>query len=283
MGETLGALVAGLVLTALATPGTVWSQNGVVSGARETVQPQVAVTPGATWYEFHFGDVGSFASDGDGNCVPSSANNSVSSGDPPWTFAASANGAILTVTDAFQDGDAFEVLDFGVSVGVTSTPGVGQCGDNPDVCLTDPNVSHVPLFMAPGNHEITLRVTASPFTSGCAYFRVKQIGNVLDDYQCWQAKDLKNPKFVKVLGVSLVDQFAAGTVDAVKPFLVCNPASKNGSQIVDPNAHQCCYKIKGAKLKPPVNVAITDQFGSLQLQATKRGLLCQPCTKTIIP
>jgi hypothetical protein len=57
----------------------------------------------------------------------------------------------------------------------------------------------------------------------------------------------------------------------------------NGSGINNPTVHQCCYKVKGAKLDPPENVEIEDQFGTLQLEVKKAKFLCQPCSKTVLP
>lgn len=104
-----------------------------------------------------------------------------------------------------------------------------------------------------------------------------------DHYHCYKAKDLRNPKFVSVPGVTLDDQFGSHFVEVKKPFLVCPPASKNGSGIDDPVNHLCCYKIKGPKLDPAISVETTDQFGSLQQQLKKSSILCQPCLKTVLP
>jgi hypothetical protein len=104
----------------------------------------------------------------------------------------------------------------------------------------------------------------------------------LDHLQCWQVKDFKNPKFEK-RDSQLEDQFASHLVEVKKPFLICTPADKNGEGINDPSAHLCCYKIKGAKLEPPENVEIEDQFGTLQLEVKKAKYLCQPCSKTVLP
>ena len=105
----------------------------------------------------------------------------------------------------------------------------------------------------------------------------------LDHFQCWQVKDLKNPKFEKRESLPLDDQFASGSVDVKKPFLLCAPADKDGSGINNPITHQCCYKIKGTKLEPPENVEIEDQFGTLELEVKKAKFLCQPCSKTVLP
>jgi hypothetical protein len=104
----------------------------------------------------------------------------------------------------------------------------------------------------------------------------------VEDYKCWKVKDLKNPKFEKIYGIRLDDQFRLDSnVDVVRPFMICNPADQDGTGGIDSSAHQCCYRIKGRKASPPrPQVEITDRFGTLQLEAQKPQLLCRPCSKT---
>jgi len=104
-----------------------------------------------------------------------------------------------------------------------------------------------------------------------------------DHYQCYKSKDLKNPKFQSILGVSLIDQFGSSTAEVKKPFLVCAPVDKDGSGVVDPDEYMCCYKIKGTKLDPEARVETGDQFGTLQQSFKKAQLLCQPCSRTVLP
>jgi hypothetical protein len=90
-------------------------------------------------------------------CTPSSGTPTDVLDAPPWTFTAPQPGAILLVTDVFLAGDRFEVFDFGSSLGSTSAPvGSGDCGDDPVVCLSDPNVSKRSFVLAAGNHSITI-------------------------------------------------------------------------------------------------------------------------------
>jgi hypothetical protein len=102
-------------------------------------------------------------------------------------------------------------------------------------------------------------------------------------YQCHKVKDLKVPaKFVPFVGVTAFDQTGAFIGEAKKPFLLCNPANKNGSLIVDPALHYCCYKWKTtAKVKASYDV--TDQFGAMRLETKKPFLLCNPCSKVLAP
>ncbi len=112
----------------------------------------------------------------------------------------------------------------------------------------------------------------------------------LDHFKCYKAKDLKNPKFEQTT-VNLADQFEIndGKFDLKKPFLFCNPVSKNGEGIINPDDHLTCYKAKeskevGGATKIPKEsrpeVEIVNQLGTLQLQAMKTFLLCVPSTKT---
>lgn len=110
----------------------------------------------------------------------------------------------------------------------------------------------------------------------------------LDHYKCYQGKDLKNPKFIKLkckdnTGPQTVDQFSNECVDVQKVKFVCNPVSKNGSTINDPDAHLICYQIKGAKFKPGPKVQVSTQFQVSQFEVRKAKLLCVPGTKTLLP
>ena len=101
-----------------------------------------------------------------------------------------------------------------------------------------------------------------------------------DNYQCWKAKDLKTPQFVKTT-VSVKDAFnPSGTATQLKkPFLLCDSASINGSAIDDPDARLACYKVKGAKLSTASNHAVVDQFGSdLDVSIKKVFVVCVPAS-----
>jgi len=128
--------------------------------------------------------------------------------------------------------------------------------------------------------------SGSPDADGAGVFarRFVTLGAAgLDHFKCWKVKDLKNPKFAAVDALPLDDQFGVDDVDVKKPRLLCAPADKDGSGINDPDTHQCCYKIKGAKLDPAQTLEVEDQFGTLQFEIKKSDLLCQPCTKTLLP
>src|SRR5262249_53112350 len=79
----------------------------------------------ATWSEFSFLDAGTpamvcFPADPSApECIPSGGTPAMFADAPPWTFLAGPMGAVLTVTDAFFHGDAFQVFDLGGLIGVT--------------------------------------------------------------------------------------------------------------------------------------------------------------------
>lgn len=145
----------------------------------------IAVMGGAVpidgpWQVFAFYTVGTPArgcwpADPDGNRGCSLGPNSEFANAPPWTFTAPAEGAVLTVVDAYNSGDVFTIFDFGTPIGSTSAAVTGDyCGDDPEVCLLYPNMSSGVFALTVGSHAITIVPTASPFeTGGAAYFRVK--------------------------------------------------------------------------------------------------------------
>ena len=146
---------------------------GAVSAAAPSIQADPIVV-GGNWYEFQFLGPGS-----QGTacvlCTPSIAGNSQFAPNPPWTFTLSQAG-ILTVTDAFNIGDSFDVFDFGVLIG--STPPVAQfdtCGSDPVPCSMNPNVSHAVFSLAVGPHAITIMARDPAIAAGAAYFRVDEV------------------------------------------------------------------------------------------------------------
>jgi hypothetical protein len=109
----------------------------------------------------------------------------------------------------------------------------------------------------------------------------------LDNYKCYQGKDLKAPKFTKMKCskgqiTSTSDQFGAECVDVQKVKFVCNPVSVDGSTIFDPTAHLICYQIKGSNLNPRPKVEVVSSFQTSQFEIKKPKLLCVPGTKMIL-
>ncbi|MFT4569726.1 MAG: cysteine-rich repeat protein [Hyphomicrobiaceae bacterium] len=72
-------------------------------------------------------------------------------------------------------------------------------------------------------------------------------------YLCYKVKNAKDdPKFVKVLGLSSIDDFGSRTNDVVKRTLVCVPASINGSwsEAVADGEVLRLYRSKASKGQP---------------------------------
>ena len=230
-----------LAAAALAQSAYAQEGTGIVEGSRaSSVSAPSILGPvpiGGTWIEFSHLAPGSFAAGclpadpGGLLCTPSSAGNTVFGDAPPWTFTAPPQGANLTVTDAFLRGEIFEVFDHGVSIGSTSVVSAGgSCGDNPDDCLADPLASHGVFPLAAGAHEITIKVTASAFGVGAAYFRVDAAeAEAADHFLCYKVAK-RDGKFEKK-DVLVVNQFGEQAYTVLEPDTLCVPSSK---RVIDP-------------------------------------------------
>jgi hypothetical protein len=171
--------------------------NGLVAAGQAAslaeAGTEAAVPIGGLWQQFKFFTAGSWAVACDGTCVPSAGGNSEYAPSPPWTFWAPAGGVQLTVTDVWNSGDIFEVFDFGVSLGTTSSVTTGHlCGSDPAICVLDPLMSSAVFVLGPGNHSITIKPTASPYNIGAAYFRIDTGPTLPDDDGdgVWNGDDL---------------------------------------------------------------------------------------------
>lgn len=107
----------------------------------------------------------------------------------------------------------------------------------------------------------------------------------VDHFQCYNADEASGtPRFERVEGVSLEDQFADTTATVYKLEQVCNPVDKNGEGIINEEGHLTCYKLKDVRPKyQRQEVGAEDQFGELTLRVGKPRRLCVPSTKTEIP
>lgn len=193
-GMKLFVAIAGTAFFTMGTTGTAHANTNGISPIRNSNSrvrafsaPSEPLTPptlnlGGAWYEFSFTEAGIPArgcapTDSLGlGCAPSQAGNSVFVGAPAWEFIAPEAGAILTVTDAFRQGDIYDVFDFGNLIGSTSVviPTDETCGDNPETCFANPASSKGVFNLASGLHSITITPSASPFGAGAAYFRIDE-------------------------------------------------------------------------------------------------------------
>jgi hypothetical protein len=167
--------------------------GGIVLGVA-TILPATSAEAGpilaGEFYEFGFTDpgiaaVGCDPADPAGLfCFPSSGTPTLFADAPPWTFVAPAGGSTLTVVDAFEAGDQFEILDFGVIIGMTSLPGSGACGDDPVVCLADAAMSQGTFALAPGSHSLTI-VPLLSLGLGAGYFAVDAVAAPVPEPGTW--------------------------------------------------------------------------------------------------
>jgi hypothetical protein len=102
----------------------------------------------------------------------------------PFTFT-SAFTTKLTVTDAFLDGDRFQVFDNNVSLGLTSLPKDDgtQVGGDADAALANSKFSSGTFQLVAGSHSISIETigTAKGYPSGSGYLRVDGSGGTRDN------------------------------------------------------------------------------------------------------
>jgi hypothetical protein len=133
-----------------------------------------------TWYEFDIigtgPTIGCFPADPNGDfCVPSGGTPTQFAPEPAWTFS-SLDPVLVTVTDAFQSGDQFEIFDFGVSLGITSVPSLRppvNCGSDPVPCLATNGISHGVFALGAGAHALT--IASLNDSTGAGYFAVNAV------------------------------------------------------------------------------------------------------------
>jgi hypothetical protein len=104
----------------------------------------------------------------------------------------------------------------------------------------------------------------------------------LDHFQCYKVKRSKgSPKFQKITGVKVDDQFETVTVDIVKPYRLCAPANKKGEDPTAPQhiPHLLCYTTKTKTKYNGVEAFTNSQFGPDDLELIHRRELCVPSTK----
>ena len=132
--------------------------------------------PFDTYLQFSFSDVGTPAAGCDpadpagAFCIPSSGTPTSFLDAPAWTFA---DSALLTIIDAFTSGDRFELFDFGVSLGLSSMPGIdADCGDDPLVCLANSSMSRFEIALGAGPHSLAITPAQTADFGGSAYLHL---------------------------------------------------------------------------------------------------------------
>lgn len=177
--------------------------------------------------------------------------------------------------------NTFDVEINGVVVGSYST--IGNSG-NPSLRTLDLTFEHAPI----AGPDVTLRIvatsTVAPGLNSWTWFAGGGVTltPAMDDFSCYGAKDLKNPKFQKINGISLEDQLAMRDASVKKPVFVCLPVNRDGSGTVQTTAI-CCYKSKEPKLGSKTDVTTDDTLGTLDIRVAKAKMLCVPCQVSSMP
>jgi hypothetical protein len=210
--------------------------------------------------------------DGNNNCLDNLVSSGSACGDPTNTDCDNSDTCDGTGT----------CLDNLASSGAA-------CGDGSNTTCTDPDTcdgSGACLANHASNGTLCDDGTSCTISDACTAGMCVgvSVNCPLDHYKCYQGKDLKNPKFDKVVGVETDDQMVTGQlVDAKKLKFVCTPVDKNGEGINDPNAHLACYQLKAPKFAIRPTVEVSTQFQTSRFEIKKGKLLCLPASKTVLP
>jgi hypothetical protein len=103
-------------------------------------------------------------------------------------------------------------------------------------------------------------------------------------FECHEAR--RKPRFARVEGVGLEDQFGAAMVDVRQRKRLCNPADKNDEDptaLTDPD-HLMAYEIRrrGPRFTRVVDVGVLNQFGTVLLEVVRPERLLVPTAKSLI-
>jgi len=102
--------------------------------------------------------------------------------------------------------------------------------------------------------------------------------------RCYKVKDLKNPAFSALDSLAVTDGLATDSVKVSKPALYCAPVALGAAAVTDSTAHQCCYKATGPALSATSIIdAISLDGSTLHLGVSKQSMVCEPCTRTVLP
>jgi len=85
-----------------------------------------------------------------------------------------------------------------------------------------------------------------------------------------------------VARLTLEDQFMEERATVKKPWMLCNPVSKNGEGIQSPKEHLVCYVTRGHGRASRHGIVVRNRFGVTSMTAWKTRHLCVPSTKTAL-
>ena len=98
-------------------------------------------------------------------------------------------------------------------------------------------------------------------------------------YKCYRVRVVGTPFTPVTAGAA--DQFGTRALAIRKPVSLCNPASKNGSAVQDPNRHLLCYAVRPA-VEGASLVYVNNQFGPHTMKLNREGSFCVPSLKVIV-
>src|SRR5262245_46149415 len=96
-----------------------------------------------------------------------------------------------------------------------------------------------------------------------------------DHFVCYEVKRIP----FSDQNVTVQDQFGTMTEQVRFPRRLCNPTNKNQEGIIDPTDHLVAYGLKAPRFTRQQNLTVTDQFGTLQLDAIRPDFLMVPASK----
>lgn len=188
-----------------------------------------------------------------------------------------------------------QVSIFGDMIQIATTGLSSQC---PPVCLpvVTPWSLTVPIgLLSAGSHQVAMSYALCSFQEPVlvdpSTFTVQAGNQVLDHFKCYRV-DLEDPRPGQFRSqqppVALDDQFEQEPGATVRrPELLCNPVSKNGEEIKNPDEHLVCYKTTPPAKQPSFGkreVIVNNQFGQQTLRVWNRdNLVCVPSQKAEVP
>lgn len=182
-----------------------------------------------------------------------------------------------TLTDIFSFSLHIRSSDF-VAFSATFSGGTGvftqdtliaESGDTVESSKTLSSVGGVSLN---DNDEVAFHALFTDSSEG-----IVLATPAVDHFKCYTAKGQ-----ALQTTVSLADQFETKDTEVSRPMMICNPVSKNGKQIIHPEIHLTCYKIKDAPNQAKFEkreVLIQNQLDEQSLKVTEPEVLCLPSSK----
>ena len=79
--------------------------------------------------------------------------------------------------------------------------------------------------------------------------------------------------------VSLLDQFKESHGTTFRPLFLCNPVSKNGGEVPNPEYHLVCFELRQESDPVLPTVQTFNQFGDQKLEPIEAKMLCLPSKK----